>query len=392
MPSAPILDKSRLDVLIYSHDGRGLGHVSRGVTIGMALRRLFPELKVLFVSGFKQTATLVGPCPLDWMKLPSYETQIIEGKSKGRLGNTNIKNCYLGPARANIIESIITNFKPRCVLVDHDPPGKREELRPSLRLTKRTDTTWILGIRAVVGEVEDFWSELSKNAFQEHYRSLLWYGDKKVMGNQIPDALGRYFSTDPIVTGYVSRFLEMKHWTPYNSGRYAGTIAVPWLSETSLTLLENLYKAVYELGERYGRWKIFTDLKKMEAEANNIKRQFDAIPYCTVENVSDQYLATLSNSQVAIIYGGYNSLTDIMAAKVPSVVIVRGMSDREQEEHVRKISQLKPNLIYALKESEVNWKTLAEGLEQQLNVEIENKSEIMLNGAEVAAGKIVESL
>ncbi len=392
MPVNRSIDKSRLDVLIYSHDGRGLGHVSRGVTIGMALRRLFPELKVLFVSGFKQTATLVGSCPLEWMKLPSYETQIIAGKSKGRLGNTNIKNCYLGPARANIIESIITNFKPRCVLVDHDPPGKRDELRPSLRLTKGTDTIWILGIRAVVGEVAAIWSALSKNAFQEHYHSLLWYGDEKVLGGEIPDAIGQYFATNPIVTGYVSRFLEMKHWTPYDSGKYAGTIAVPWLSETSLTFLENLYKALYELGEGYGRWKIFTDLKKIEAEADKIKIKFDDIPYCTVENVSDRYLATLANSRVAIIYGGYNSLTDIMAAKIPSVVIVRGMNDREQEEHVRKISQLKPNLIYVLKESETNWETLAEGLEKQLNVEVEDESEIMLNGAEVSAEKIVEPL
>jgi len=392
MPFTPGIDKSRLDVLIYSHDGRGFGHVSRGVTIGMALRRLFPRLKVLFVSGFKQTATLVGSCPLEWMKLPSYETQIIAGKSKGRLGNTNIKNCYLGPARASILESIITNFKPRCVLVDHDPLGKRDELLPALRITKETDTTWILGIRAVVGEVAAIWSELSKNAFEEHYHSLLWYGDEKVLGNEIPNAIGQYFSTKPIVTGYVSRFLEMKHWTPYNSGKYAGTIAVPWLSETSLTFLENLYKALSELGERYGRWKIFVDLKKIEAEANNIKLQFNEIPYCSVENVSDRYLAALANSRVALIYGGYNSLTDIMAAKVPSVVIVRGMNDREQEEHVRKISQSKPNLIYVLKESEANWKTLAQGLEQQLNVEVEAESEIMLNGAEVSAGKIVESL
>jgi predicted glycosyltransferase len=58
------LDKSRLDVLIYSHDGRGLGHVSRGVTLGMTFRRLFPQLKVLFVSGSKQTSTLIGSCPL----------------------------------------------------------------------------------------------------------------------------------------------------------------------------------------------------------------------------------------------------------------------------------------------------------------------------------------
>jgi predicted glycosyltransferase len=115
-------------------------------------------------------------------------------------------------------------------------------------------------------------------------------------------------------------------------------------------------------------------------------------PYCSIENVSDRYLAALANSRVALIYGGYNSLTDIMAAKVPSVVIVRGMNDREQEEHVRKISQLKPNLIYVLKESEASWKTLVEGLEQQLNVEVEAESEIMLNGAEVSAKKIVEPL
>jgi predicted glycosyltransferase len=81
-----------------------------------------------------------------------------------------------------------------------------------------------------------------------------------------------------------------------------------------------------------------------------------------------------------------------MAARIPSVVIVRGMNDREQEEHVRKISELKPSLTYVLKESEAEWKTLAEGLEHQLNVEVGADSEIMLNGAEVSAGRIVESL
>jgi predicted glycosyltransferase len=183
----------------------------------------------------------------------------------------------------------------------------------------------------------------------------------------------------------------MKHWTPYdNSVKYAGTIAVPWLSATSLTFLESLHKALSDLGKNYGRWRIFTDLKKIEAEAANLKPQFDDIPHCSVENVSDRYLAALANSRVALIYGGYNSMTDIMAAKVPSVVIVRGMNDREQEEHVRKISQGNPDLIYILKESEADWKTLAEGLEKQLNVSIAVENEIMLNGAEASARKIIE--
>ena len=133
-------------------------------------------------------------------------------------------------------------------------------------------------------------------------------------------------------------------------------------------------------------------IRKIEKEAHTLKSQFDTIPFCTLENVSDQYLATLANSQVAVIYGGYNSLTDIMAAKVPSVVIIRGMSDREQEEHVHKIHQLKPNLIFAMKESDVNPKTLAQGLERQLKAKIDDEGEIMLNGAEFTAERLIECL
>ena len=40
----------------------------------------------------------------------------------------------------------------------------------------------------------------------------------------------------------------------------------------------------------------------------------------------------------------------------------------------------------------LEWKTLAKGLEQQLNVAVGDESEIMLNGAEVAAAKLVETL
>lgn len=384
------LDKSRLDILIYSHDGRGLGHVSRGVTLGMTFRRLFPELRVLFLSGFKQTAMLIGACPLEWIKLPSYETNIIEGSSRGRRGNINIKNCYLGPARANIIESIIFNFKPRCVLVDHEPLGKREELLPSLRLAKGTDTIWILGIRAVVGEVATIWSELSKNTFKDYYHSLLWYGDKHILGEEIPKAIGQYFDKEPINTGYVSRFLELKHWASYSSERFAGTIAVPWLSELSVTFLRNLHGALLEVGDHHGRWRIFTDLNRLEAEDQKIKLKFDDLAACTVENISDQYLASLANSKVAMIYGGYNSLTDIMAAGVPSVVIVREMNDKEQDEHVSKISKARPNLIYPIRESEVTRKALVEALERQLSVKIKEDQEISLKGSEVSAHKVVE--
>lgn len=386
------LDKSRLDVLIYSHDGRGLGHVSRGVTLGITFRRLFPKLKVLFVSGSKQTSTLIGSCPLEWIKLPSYETLLIRGEAKGRIGDTNIKNCYLGPARANILESIIVNFKPRCVLVDHEPLGKREELLPALKLTQGTDTTWLLGIRAVIGEVAGLMSALSKNIFKTHYHSLLWYGDDHILGPDLVKSVEEYFETRPIVAGYISRFAEMKHWSAYISERYAGTIAIPWLSENSLALLASLARALVEIGERYGKWIIFTDIHELKKVAHNVKRQFEGIAHCVVENVSDQYLAALANSRTAMVYGGYNSLTDIMAANVPAVVIIRSANDKEQEEHVNKIIQAKGRLMVALTESEISWKKLHAALETQLNADIEGGGEVQLNGSEKAVRTIVDIL
>ena len=386
------LDKSRLDVLIYSHDGRGLGHVSRGVTLGMTFRRLFPQLKVLFVSGSKQTSTLIGSCPLEWIKLPSYETLIIKGEAKGRIGDTNIKNCYLGPARANILESIIVNFKPRCVLVDHEPLGKREELLPALKLTKGTDTTWLLGVRAVIGDVASMMSALSKNIFKAHYHSLLWYGDDHILGADLVKRVEASFGTRPIITGYISRFLEMKHWSLYASEKYAGTIAIPWFSETTLTLLEPLARALDEIGGRYGKWKIFTDLHELQKVASDANRKFEKNPHCDVENVSDQYLAALANSRVAMVYGGYNSLTDIMAANLPAVVIIRSVNDKEQEEHVNKIIQARGKLMVSLTETEITWKKLHTALETQLNVDPKGGREVQLNGSEKAARTIVDIL
>jgi predicted glycosyltransferase len=139
------LDRSfskRLDVLIYAHDGRGLGHASRGIAIGIAIRRLFPKCKTLFVSGCKQTNALRGPAPLDWIKLPSYETTIIEGKVEGSDGDSNFYKSVLGELRTEMLASMVKIFKPRIALVDHAPSGRREELHRALEETKDTDTLW----------------------------------------------------------------------------------------------------------------------------------------------------------------------------------------------------------------------------------------------------------
>ncbi len=72
----------RLDLIIYAHDGRGQGHVSRSIAVASALRRLYPDLKIMMITGERGTEELIGAIDLEWIKLPSYVKKIVGGKTK----------------------------------------------------------------------------------------------------------------------------------------------------------------------------------------------------------------------------------------------------------------------------------------------------------------------
>ncbi|UCD89864.1 MAG: hypothetical protein JSW04_00010 [Desulfobacterales bacterium] len=371
----------RLDLLIYAHDGRGLGHVSRSIAVGAAVRRLFPELKILLITGCEQTDSLIGPAPLDWIKLPSYKKTLINGKPVGSVGHTNLKNSYLVQSRATLIQSVIEEYRPRCVLVDHEPPGKRSELVPSVKL--QTDAKWILGLRGIIGQVEDVWSDLATAIFKRHYFALLWYGDASVLGQETLTTIKERFDIRPFVTGYVSRLKEMMHWfdiaLDLKDKPFAGTIAVPWDSEASASVLNSLCQTLSNMGGQYGEWHLFL---------NSGQNIFKDLPFCTVQDLGPRYLTTLAKSKTAVVYGGYNSIIDVMSVNIPAVVLLREVDDLEQQEHVKKISTVKGASLFPISESDVNPHRLQQALTRQLQASTLASDAIDLDGASKAAQKL----
>jgi len=374
----------RLDLLIYAHDGRGLGHASRGVAVGAAVRRLYPELKVLFLSGCRQTDALIGPVPLDWIKLPAYEKVIVRGAPQARVGKTNLKNSYLVKSRTRLIQAIMAEYRPRCVLVDHEAPGKRAELVPSIE--SAPDTSWILGLRGIIGRVEDVWSQEALAIFKKYYRALFWYGDESVLGQETLRDIETRYGVKPFSTGYVSRLKEILSRTEpaaKTDRPNAGTIAVSWNSPAATSVLTSLQQALARMGDRYGPWRIFT---------NSGKAFFKDLPFCRVEDLSPKYLSALLNSKTALIYGGYNSITDILSAEVPSLVLLRDVSDREQEDHLAKLTASGRTAMSVISETDVSADRLQAALEKLLHTPWPQKGRLNLDGAENAAKKIVEYL
>ena len=374
----------RLDFLIYAHDGRGLGHASRSIAVGIALRRLFPNCKTLFLSGCKETRALIGPAPLDWVKLPSYVTTLIDGRAQGRDGYTQFNKSVLTILRSDMLASMVKIFQPRYVLVDHAPPGKRGELRLALEQSEGSDTRWVLGLRGIIGNDSNVLSEDAIQIFKRYYHTLLWYGDSAVLGPDSLETVARHFGVVPVETGYVSRLREIRDLLPTDKGSLAGTVAVPWGTEKTWAFLENIHASLRAVGDRYGLWHIYVSRDRRDS----VQERFKDLAFCSVHEVSEKYVTSLLNSKVSMLYAGYNSISDVLAAQVPSVMLLRDVGDMEQERHLKRLIFHAKDAIQILEESKTDAETLRAALEKQLHAPPFKNQGINIRGAEIAASTL----
>lgn len=385
----------RLDVLIYAHDGRGLGHAGRSIGIGMALRRLAPELKVLFVSGCSLAQELIGSAPLDWLKLPSYATRVEQGKSVGIAGKSLFSDKELGEFRAKELAHLVALYRPRVVLVDHSPQGKHKELVPALSMSRGDDTLWVLGVRGVVGTVPQASSELAATLFKEHYHGLLWYGDSRVLGGSHCAQLQRQYNLAAVECGYVVRLAECAFdgdAAPREDQPLAGTISVPWVGENTRNFLQVLAVVLKKIPPSFGRWLLFIDTTSSLAAGQEIAKLFGSFSNCWIEPPGNKYVAALRNSKTAVIYGGYNSLMDVLHVRIPALVVLREMEDAEQQIHLEKLQKIAGESLASVAETQVTAQQLETLLLTHLQMKELPAFAFNTNGAAGAAGYIVSLL
>lgn len=384
--------KMRLDILIYAHDGRGLGHVSRSLAIGMALRRLYPELKILFISGCGFTAELLGRAPLDWLKLPAYKTEVVGGQSHGIPGDSMFSDTELGELRRRHIAHVVTTYNPRLVLVDHTPQGKHRELLQALEEAP-DDCKWVLGVRGVVGAVKQATISVTREIFQKYYRGLLWYGDTRVLGKEHCRALTQQYGVAPYECGYVSRLGEYFLCNRQEGEKrlWAGVVSVPWIGEKTVHFLQCLAQALQDIPLQYGVWCLFIDTDGT-TKKSFVASLFSDLQNCRLRQPGSSYSDVLMNAQTAVIYGGYNSLVDVLIAQVPALIILREMKDQEQQDHVHCLQQTRGDTFKSLSEDDITAEQLQTLLLHNLKRSGSTGCGVDVDGATRAARYLYSSL
>jgi predicted glycosyltransferase len=113
----------QLRVLIFSHDGTGLGHLRR---LSRIAQRLQDSCTVLFVTGHRDASWLV-PKACEYVHLPSRD------RLSRQVSAQWDRQPFWSEAgglefRAALLQTTVAVFQPHAILVDHLPLGQREEL------------------------------------------------------------------------------------------------------------------------------------------------------------------------------------------------------------------------------------------------------------------------
>ncbi|MEJ2056730.1 MAG: hypothetical protein P8X39_02690, partial [Desulfofustis sp.] len=124
-----------------------------------------------------------------------------------------------------------------------------------------------------------------------------------------------------------------------------------------------------------------------------LKSRLEGLPHCSAEPFGTADVEALSGSRSAVVFGGYNSVIDAVAAGVPALVVMRAMEDREQQEHLAALTQVEGNSLATVKEDTCSVEELYRELLALMNAGFDPLAiEIDLGGAEKSAAVLSSML
>ena len=119
---------SPYNILMYSHDTYGLGHIRRTMAIANHLRG--PETNILILTGSPIVGRFTLPEGIDFVRIPG----MIKKTNEEYLPlSIKINPEHALDIRKSIIQATAQAFQPQLFIVDKEPLGLKKEILPTLR-------------------------------------------------------------------------------------------------------------------------------------------------------------------------------------------------------------------------------------------------------------------
>lgn len=307
-------------LLLYSHDGCGLGHLRRNLNLAAAVVEACPSASVLVATGSEAVGACTIPPSVDVLRLPGLR----------KLGNDNYSARRLPVAggevralRAAVLAAAVESFRPDVLLADKHPAGVRGELVPALEALRAAGGRAALGLRDVLdgaAEAQRAWREGALGATRRHHDLVLVYGDRGLLDPVAGSGLEEGRGPEVRYCGYVAPSDHPVHPRPAFKARRGRPLVVGCAGggEDGNVALAALVDAA-----RGAPWDAIVVTGPNAGAAEGARLRASAAANTSVVTSVPELGGRLGLAGAVVCMGGYNTLVEVMAAAVPAVCVPR---------------------------------------------------------------------
>lgn len=350
------------NIVMYSHDTYGLGHIRRTMAIASQLRNR--KTNVLILTGSPIVGRFTFPDQIDFVRIPGM---IKKTNEEYQPLSIKINANHALDIRKKIIIATVKAFQPHLFIIDKEPLGLKNEILPTLKWLRKCcpNTRTVLGLRDIMDDAKTVKAHWQKRgiyqALDKYYTEIWTYGIQDyydpIQQYDIPPNISKKIR----FTGYIPRKVKSKKAAIQERKRHrigkedklvlvtvgGGGDGYP-VMDAYLSMLESQkshssYTSILITGPfmpKSQRKEIFNRSKKLRVKVFHFYRQMEKI---------------ISAADLVISMGGYNTLCELMSHKKVTLLIPRETPRLEQTLRAECFSQR--NLL-----DFIPWKYLTPGL------------------------------
>ncbi len=327
---------STYNILMYSHDTYGLGHIRR--TMAIAAHLLGPRINIIILTGSPIAGRFAFPEQIDFVRIPGM---IKKTNDEYLPLSVKLNARHALDIRKNIITATAKTFQPQLFVVDKEPLGLKKEVLPTLQWLRRSrpETKTILGLRDIMDDgptVRKDWHEKGVYKILDELYSEIWiYGNQEFYDPVSEYAISEDVKSKMHFTGYIPRKIPSKEAVKnirkennlnedeklvvVTTGGGGDGFAV---MDTYLSMLESTdrlpFKSILITGPfmpKQERKKVFKRARRLGVRTYHFYRQMEKI---------------FAAADIVVSMGGYNTLCEILSQGTLSLVIPRETPRKEQ--------------------------------------------------------------
>lgn len=336
-------------LLAYSHDGFGLGHLRRNVSVASRFVDEAPGSSALLLAGLPGLPGVELPQGVDLVKLPGIRKVATETWNPRSL---RVDRDRLAAVRREMITAIARSFQPDLVLVDYVPGGVWGELVGMLERRKASASPpkVVLGLRDVLDAPDvtrKAWADAGHDeVLAKLYDRVVIYGDPKVFDTAAAYGLEDLAPGRVESVGYVGADEE-----PRDAAEFRATLDLDEGERLVLATAGGGYDAfplmeltldALELRRPAAALRLVMvpgPLMPLDQVAE-LQRRASRIPGASVVRVTGDLLSLMNAADLVVTMGAYNTVTEAVRLGRPVISVPRRGPSAEQATRVRRFHEL----------------------------------------------------